>query len=76
MGYRNKELAIESAIQEYKNSISFGVSSRINRVINMMENVYIMCTPYNIKGVDTLGKAIKEAKEVYASKASGSQQHS
>ena len=40
----HKELAIKTAIQEYKNSVLFGFSSNTAHAINMMENVFIMCS--------------------------------
>ena len=60
----HKELAIKTAIQEYKNSVLFGFSSNTAHAINMMENVFIMCS-CNIEGIEELRKTIKEAKEKY-----------
>lgn len=64
---RKKELAIKTAIQSYKSSVSLGFSSRTAHAICEMENVYIMCSPFNIEGVDELVAVIKEAKEKYKS---------
>lgn len=49
----HKELAIKTAIQEYKNSVLFGFSSNTAHAINMMENVFIMCSG-NIEGIEEL----------------------
>lgn len=59
----HKENVIKSAIQEYKNSVLFGFSSNTARAINMMEEAYYMCSPFNISGTAELGKTIIEAKE-------------
>lgn len=56
----HKELAIKTAIQEYKNSVLFGFSSNTAHAIN----VFIMCS-CNIEGIEELRKTIKEAKEKY-----------
>lgn len=61
----HKELVIKTAIQEYKNSVLFGFSSNTAHAINMMEDAYIMCSAYNIKGIAELEQIIKEAKEKY-----------
>ena len=61
----HKELAIKTAIQEYKNSVLFGFSSSTAHAINMMEEAYYMCSAYNIKGIAELKETIKEAKEKY-----------
>ena len=58
----HKELAIKTAIQEYKNSVLFGFSSNTAHAINMMENVFIMCSG-NIEGIEELRKTIKEASK-------------
>lgn len=59
-----KELVIKTAIQEYKNSVLFGFSSRTAPAIIMMENAFIMCSG-NIEGVEELRRTIREAKEKY-----------
>lgn len=61
----HKETVIEVAIQEYKNSVLFGFSSSTPHAINMMEEAWYMCSPFNIKGIAELEKTIKEAKEKY-----------
>ena len=50
----HKELVIKTAIREYENSVLFGFSSSTAHAINMMENAYIMCSAYNIKGIEEL----------------------
>ncbi len=61
----HKELVIKTSIREYENSVLFGLSSSTAHAINMMENAYIMCSAYNIKGIEELRRTIKEAKEEY-----------
>lgn len=61
----HKELVMKTAIQEYKNSVLFGFSRNTALAINMMENAFIMCSPFNIQGVAELQKTIKKAKEKY-----------
>ena len=61
----HKEKVIKTAIQEYKNSVLFGFGSNTANAINVMENAFIMCSPFNIQGVAELQKTIKEAKEKY-----------
>lgn len=58
-----KELVIETAIREYKESIVFGITQNTINAINMMHEAYIMCAPLNIKGVDRLKETIIEAEE-------------
>ena len=58
-----KEEVIKTAIQEYKNSVLFGFGSNTANAINVMENAFIMCSPYKIKGEAELQKTITEAKE-------------
>ena len=65
----HKVVAINTAIQEYKNSVLFGFSSNTAHAINMMENVFIMCSG-NIEGIEELRKTIKEAKEKYKNELS------
>lgn len=60
---RRKEKVIKTAIQEYKNSVFFGFGSNTANAINVMENAFIMCSPFNIEGIAELQKTIKEAKE-------------
>ena len=67
---KHKESAIQTAIQEYKLSVSFGFSSRTVAAINTMENVYIMCAPYNIDGIAVLGETINKAKDQYKGRLS------
>ncbi len=62
---KHKETVIRVAIQEYKNSVLFGFSSSTPHAITMMEDVYDMCSAYNIDGIAELRKTIKEAKERY-----------
>lgn len=57
-----KEKVIKTAIQEYKNSVLFGFGSNTANTINVMENAFIMCSPFNIQGVAELQKTIKKAK--------------
>ena len=61
----HKEKVIKTAIQEYKNSVLFGFGNNTANAINVMENAFIMCSPFNIQGVAELQKTIKEAKEKY-----------
>lgn len=60
-----KEEVVRTAIQEYKRSVLFGFGSNTANAINVMENVFIMCSPFNIQGVAELQKIIKDAKEKY-----------
>ena len=60
---KHKEKVIKVAIQEYKNSILFGFSSSTPHAINMMEEAFYMCSPFNIKGIAELKKTIEEAKK-------------
>lgn len=60
-----KENVIKTAIQEYKNSVLFGFGGNTANAINVMENAFIMCSPFNIQGVAKLQETIKEAKEKY-----------
>lgn len=60
-----KENVIKTAIHEYKNSVLFGFGRQTAHAINMMENAFIMCSAFNIKGVAELQKTIQEAKEKY-----------
>lgn len=62
---RHKELVIKTAIQNYKNSTSFGFSSSTESAISMMENAFIMCSCYNIEGIEELRETINSAKEKY-----------
>lgn len=62
---RHKELVIKTAIQDYKNSILFGFSSSTAFAISMMENVFFMCSCYNIEGIAELKETIESAKEKY-----------
>lgn len=62
---KHKETVIRVAIQEYKNFVLFGFSSSTPHAITMMEDVYDMCSAYNIDGIAELRKTIKEAKERY-----------
>lgn len=61
----HKEEVVRTAIQEYKHSVLFGFGSNTANAINVMENVFIMCSPFNIQGVAELQKIIKDAKEKY-----------
>ena len=66
MGYTNKdrEKIIENSIRAYKNTIMFSINKdRLLNVINEMENVRLMCLPWNVKGICKLEETIKEAKE-------------
>lgn len=65
MSNKQKEKVIQNAIQEYRNSVTFGFSTSTPRAINGMEQAFIMCAPFNIRGTDVLKKTIKEAKEKY-----------
>lgn len=60
-----KEKVVKTAIQEYKDSVLFGFGSNTANAINVMENAFIMCSPFNIEGITELQKTIKEAKEKY-----------
>lgn len=51
---QHKKQVLENALREYKNSIPFITKQRKLDVISMLENVYIMCSPFSIKGVDTI----------------------
>lgn len=62
---RQKELIIKTSIQDYKNSILFGFSSSTASAISMMENVFIMCSCYNIEGIEELREIMNSAKEKY-----------
>lgn len=63
--YRHKEKVIKTAIQNYKDSVLFGFSSRTAQAISMMEQVHYMCALFNVKGIAELEKTIKDAKEKY-----------
>lgn len=66
MGYTNKdrEAIIKNSIRAYRNTIMFGIDKdRLSNVINEMENVRIMCLPWNVKGICELEETIREAKE-------------
>lgn len=51
---QHKKQVVENALREYKNSIPFITEQRKLDVINMLQNVYIMCSPFSIEGVDTI----------------------
>jgi hypothetical protein len=51
---QHKKQVVENALREYKNSIPFITEQRKLDVINMLENVYVMCSLFNIKGVDNI----------------------
>ena len=69
---KHKETVIKTAIQNYKHSLSFGFSSQTPKAIEMMEQAYHMCSPFNIEGISELGKVIASAKETYKEKLSAS----
>ena len=60
---KNKEQIIENALREYNNSIPFITKDRRLTVINMLANVYIMCSPFNIKGVDTIKQILLKEQD-------------
>lgn len=62
---KHKELVIKTAIQNYKDSILFGFSLSTASAISMMENVFFMCSCYNIEGIEELRETINSAKEKY-----------
>lgn len=55
----DREKIIENAIREYKNSES---KKSIENALNMMENVYIMCSLWSVKGIVQLKQNICEAE--------------
>jgi hypothetical protein len=62
MKNKERENIIQNSIKEYKNSTS---KESILNAINMMENAYVMCSKWNVNGIEQLRKIIIEAKEKY-----------
>jgi hypothetical protein len=58
-----KEKVVKTAIQEYKDSVLFGFGSDTANAINVMENAFIMCSPFNIEGIAELQKQLKKQKK-------------
>lgn len=65
MKSKNKERIIKKAIQNYKKSTKFGFNETTANAINIMEEAYYMCMPYNTNGINELKQTIKQAKEKY-----------
>jgi len=59
MTNKDREKIIENAIREYKNSES---KKNIENALNMMENVYTMCSLWSVKGIEQLRQTIFEAE--------------
>lgn len=51
---QHKKQVVENALREYNNSIPFINEQRKSDVINMLENVYIMCSLFNIEGINRI----------------------
>lgn len=62
---KHKEKVIAVALDEYDRAVCSNSATEIARVVHMMENVWIMCVPFSIKGFDRLDAALKEAREKY-----------
>lgn len=60
MANREREKIIQNALTQYKNSYS---KYQLENALNMMENVFMMCSPWNVKGISQLQISIKEAKK-------------
>ena len=54
----HKEQVIKIAIKEYKTAKVRGDKREINHAINMLGNVYIMCAPFNIDGIEEVRQLI------------------
>lgn len=61
----HKERVIQTAIQNYKDSICFGFSNSTIHAIHMMEEARYMCAPFNIEGIAQLDKTIADAKSKF-----------
>ena len=64
---RDRELIIRNAISEYRLACAWHTESipsdKIIHALNMMNNVFIMCSPYGTKGIDKLRKEILEGEK-------------
>lgn len=56
-----KEEIISNSIREYKIAKASRNKKEILQTVNMMHNVYIMCAPFNVKGIEKLRQLILEA---------------
>ena len=57
-----RETVIKNAINEYNTAKRARHTEEIKRAANMAHNVYIMCAPFNTKGVEELRKIINTEK--------------
>lgn len=57
---KERERIIQNALTQYKKSHS---KYEIKNALNMMENVFIMCNSWNVKGISQLQMSMNEAKE-------------
>lgn len=62
---KHKEKVIAVALDEYDRAVRSNSATEIERTVNMMENVYIMCSLFSVKGFDRLDAALKEARVKY-----------
>lgn len=60
MTNKERERIIQNALIEYQNSYT---RYQLENALNMMENVFVMCSPWNVKGISQLQISIKEAKK-------------
>lgn len=60
MTNKERERIIQNALIEYQNSYT---RYQIENALNMMENVFIMCSSWNVKGISQLQMSMNEAKE-------------
>lgn len=64
MTNREREQIIDIAIRDYNNAISNPSTNRKQKIafaINMMENAFIMCSIWNVKGIEELRQTIIKA---------------
>lgn len=63
----NKENVLKVALKEYETLKTQPIDiKKMEKTLNMMENVHIMCGPFNIPQISLLREYIKEAKVIIA----------
>lgn len=58
-----KKQVVETALQEYYDAIPFVNEQVKTDILNMLQNVYIMCSPFNIDGIDEIRQILQKERE-------------
>jgi hypothetical protein len=60
-----KEEIVKIALREYENSKPFENEDDKLEVMDMLENVYIMCAKWNIEGIQKIQEILLKEKDIY-----------